>query len=62
MSSFNLDAIRIQLGSPVIIKAVMNTGNNGLYDLLFPCRIKLGIGGDDGMEITTQDGDAHLLW
>ena len=27
--SFNLDAIRIQLGSPVVIKAVMNIRNNG---------------------------------
>ena len=77
MRSFNLDAIWIQLGSPVVIKAVMNIGNNGLYDLLFSCWIKLGIGGDDGMGITTQDGDArrdisrlvcpdfhlvHLLW
>ena len=32
---FKLDAIRIQLGSPVVIKAAMNIGNNGMYDLLF---------------------------
>ena len=57
MCSFNLDAIRIQLGSPVVIKAVMNIGDNGLYDLLFSCWIKLDIlGGDDGIEITTRDG------
>ena len=31
---FKLDAIWIQLGNPVVIKAVMNIANNGLYDLL----------------------------
>ena len=36
----------------------MNIGNNGLYDLLFYSWINLGIGGDDGMEIITRDGDA----
>ena len=55
---FKSDAIRIQLGGPVFIKAAMNIGNNGLYDLLFYCWINLGIGGDEGMEITTRDGDA----
>ena len=68
---FNLDAIQL------VIKVAMNMGNNGLHDLLISCWIKLGIGGDDGMEITTWDGDApggyirlgcpdfhivHLLW
>ena len=32
--------------------------NNGLYDPLFHCWINLGIGGDEGMEVTTLDGDA----
>ena len=46
------DAIRIQLNSPVVIKAAMNIGNNGLYYLLFYCWNNLGIGGDEEMEIT----------
>ena len=50
--------MRIQLGSPVVIKAAMIIGNNGLCDLLFYCWINLGIGGDEGMEITTRDSDA----
>ena len=40
---FKLDAIRIQMGSPVTVKEVRNIGNNGLYDLLLSCWIKLGI-------------------
>ena len=46
------------MGSPVVIKVAMSIGHNGFYDLLFSCWIKLGIGGADGMEIMTQDGDA----
>ena len=49
---------RIQLGNPVVVKAVMDIGNNGLYDLLLSCWIRLGIGGEDGMEITSRDDDA----
>ena len=45
------------MGNPVIIKVVMNIGNNGLYDLLLSCWIKLGIGGEDGMTIISRDGD-----
>ena len=73
---FKLVAIRIQVGNPVIIKAVIDSGNNGLYDLLLSCWIKLGIGGDDEMGIMSWDGDpsrgdhpgcpdfrlVHLLW
>ena len=55
---FKLDAIRIQMGSPVAVKAVRNIGNNGLYDLLLSCWIKLGIGGEDGMEIMWWDHDS----
>ena len=44
MFLFKLDAIRIQMCSPVTVKAVRNIGNNGLYDLLLSCWIKLGIG------------------
>ena len=55
---FKLDAIRIQVGNPVVVKVVMDIGNNGLYDLLLSCWIKLGIGGEDGMEIMSRDGDA----
>ena len=51
---FKLDAIRIQLGSPVVMKAAMIIGNNGLCDLLFYCWINLGLGGNEGMEITTR--------
>ena len=41
----------------VVVKTeAMNIGNDGLYDLLFYCWINLGIGGDEGLEITTQDG------
>ena len=47
-----------QSGNPVVIKAVMDNGNNGIYDLLLSCRIKLGIGGEDGMEIMSRDDDA----
>ena len=54
---FKLVAIRIQVGNPVIIKAVIDSGNNGLYDLLFSCWIKLGIGGEDKMDIMSWDGD-----
>ena len=46
------------IGSQVVINAAVNIGNNGLYDLLFYCWINLGTGGDEGMEITTLDGDA----
>ena len=30
---FKWDTIRIQLGSPVVIKVAMNIGNDGLYDI-----------------------------
>ena len=43
------------MGNPVIVKAVMDIGNNGLYDLLLFCWIKLGIGGEDGMEMSRDD-------
>ena len=62
---FKLDAIRIQMGSPVAVKAVRNIGNNGLYDLLLSCWIKLGIGGEDGMEVMWRDHDERMtlsLW
>ena len=36
----------------------MDIGKNGLYDLLLCCWIKLGIGGEDRMEIMLRDGDA----
>ena len=51
---FKLDEIWIQMVSP----AVRNIGNNGLYDLLLSCWIKLGIGGEDGKEIMWRDHDA----
>ena len=57
---FDLDAIQIPLGSRVVFKVVMAMGNNGLYDPLFHCWITLGMGGDDGMEVMTLDGDARL--
>ena len=56
---FKLDAIWIQMGSPVAVKAVRNIGNNGRYDPLLSCWIKLGIGGEDGMEIMWRDHDAR---
>ena len=72
---FKSDAIRIQMGNPVVVKAVMDLGNNGLNDLLLSCWIKLGIRGENGMEIMSWDYDApgdiyrcpnfhlvHLLW
>ena len=55
---FNTDAIRIPLGSPVVFKVEMAMGNTGLYDPLFHCWVTLGIGGDEGMEVMTLDGDA----
>ena len=53
---FKSDAIQIPLGSSVVFKVAME--NNILYDPLFHCWITLGIGGDEGMEVTTLDGDA----
>ena len=41
-------------GYSVVIKAVMDSGNN---DILLSCWIKLGIGGEDEMEIMSRDGD-----
>ena len=38
---FKFDAIRIQVGNPVVVKVVMDSGNNGLYDLLLSCWITL---------------------
>ena len=34
------------------------SNDNGFYDLLLSCWIKLGIGGEDRMEIMLQDDDA----
>ena len=53
-----LDAIWIQMGSPVAVKAVRNIGCNGLYDIFLSCWIKLGIGGEEGMEVMWRDHDA----
>ena len=55
---FKSDTIRIPFGNPVVFKAVMTIENNGLYDPLFHCWVNLSIGGDEGMKITTLDGDA----
>ena len=41
------------MGSPVAVKVVRNIGNNGLS-----CWIKLGLGGEDGMEIMWRDHGA----
>ena len=46
------------MGSPVAVKAVRNIGNNGLYDLLLSCWIKLGIGSGDETEVMWLDHDA----
>ena len=37
---------------------VRNIGKNGFYELLLSCWIKLGMGGEDGMEIMWWDRDA----
>ena len=55
---FKLDEIRTQMDSPVAVKAVRYIGNNGLYDLLLSCWIKLGIGGGDGTDVMWRDHDA----
>ena len=55
---FKLDAIRIRIDIPVTVKAVRNIANNGLHDLSLSCWIKLGIGGEDEMEVMWRDHDA----
>ena len=54
---FALDALRIRLDNPVILKVVTAMGNNGLNDPLIDCWNTLDIGGDEGMEVMTLAGD-----
>ena len=57
MCSFGLDALLIQLGDPVAVKAVENIGNNKLCDCWPSCWGKLDMDGRDGMETMSQYPD-----